>query len=92
MQHNVGRLNISYLVQMQWEKAFEKIIRLNIRTQSNLECDQVVMLTEGAKPGTPHITPRKIYPDGIDLFIEVVSSTDHLVIIELKANLFSFCC
>ena len=32
------------------------------------------MLTEGAKPGTPHITPRKIYPDGIDLFIEVKSS------------------
>ena len=32
------------------------------------------MLTEGAKPGTPHITPRKIYPDGIDLFIEVNSN------------------
>jgi len=32
--------------------------------------EKVVMLTEGAKPGTPHITPRKIYPDGIDLFIE----------------------
>jgi len=32
--------------------------------------EKVVMLTEGAKPGTPHITPRKIYPDGIDLHIE----------------------
>ena len=83
---------LSHAMSGRGEKAFEKIIRLNIRTQSNLECDQVVMLTEGAKPGTPHITPRKIYPDGIDLFIEVVSSTDHLVIIEFKANLFSFCC
>ena len=48
------------------------------------------MLTEGAKPGTPHITPRKIYPDGIDLFIEVVSSSDHLVIIEFKSKPFLF--
>lgn len=29
------------------------------------------MLTEGAKPGTPHINPVKIYPDGFDLFIQV---------------------
>ena len=82
----MGRKNILYIPRSEvmsgrGEKAFETIIRLNIRTQSNLECDQVVMLTEGAKPGTPHITPRKIYPDGIDLFIEVVSSSDHLVII-----------
>ena len=33
--------------------------------------EKVVMLTEGAKPGTPHINPLKIYPDGLDLFIEV---------------------
>lgn len=32
--------------------------------------EKVVMLTEGAKPGTPHINPRKIYPDGFDLFIQ----------------------
>ena len=38
------------------------------------------MLTEGAKPGTPHITPRKIYPDGIDLFIEVKSSSSLLIV------------
>ena len=31
------------------------------------------MLTEGAKPGTPNITPKKIYPDGINLFIEVIA-------------------
>ena len=46
------------------------------------------MLTEGAKPGTPHITPRKIYPDGIDLFIEVKSSSkfyDQIIIITLVA-------
>ena len=29
------------------------------------------MLTEGAKPGTPHINPVKIYPDGFDLYIQV---------------------
>ena len=29
------------------------------------------MLTEGAKPGTPRIEPKKIYPDGLDLRIEV---------------------
>lgn len=33
--------------------------------------EKVVMLTEGAKPGTPHIKPIKIYPDGFDLFIQV---------------------
>ena len=33
--------------------------------------EKVVMLTEGAKPGTPHINPQKIYPDGLDLYIEV---------------------
>ena len=33
--------------------------------------EKVVMLTEGAKPGTPHINPLKIYPDGLDLYIEV---------------------
>ena len=33
--------------------------------------EKVVMLTEGAKPGTPHFNPRKIYPDGFDLFIQV---------------------
>ena len=33
--------------------------------------EKVVMLTEGAKPGTPHINPVKIYPDGFDLFIQV---------------------
>ena len=33
--------------------------------------EKVVMLTEGAKPGTPFIKPIKIYPDGFDLFIEV---------------------
>ena len=46
------------------------------------------MLTEGAKPGTPHITPRKIYPDGIDLFIEVKSSSkfyDQIINITLVA-------
>lgn len=32
--------------------------------------EKVVMLTEGAKPGTPHIKPIKIYPDGFDLFIQ----------------------
>jgi len=32
--------------------------------------EKVVMLTEGAKPGTPHINPLKIYPDGLDLYIE----------------------
>ena len=32
---------------------------------------KVVMLTEGAKPGTPRIEPKKIYPDGLDLRIEV---------------------
>lgn len=32
--------------------------------------EKVVMLTEGAKPGTPHINPVKIYPDGFDLFIQ----------------------
>ena len=31
--------------------------------------EKVVMLTEGAKPGTPHINPIKIYPDGLDLYI-----------------------
>ena len=35
--------------------------------------EKVLMLTEGAKPGTPHIKPLKIYPDGLDLFIEVSS-------------------
>ena len=34
--------------------------------------EKVVMLTEGAKPGTPHINPQKIYPDGLDLYIEVI--------------------
>jgi hypothetical protein len=33
--------------------------------------EKVVMLTEGAKPGTPHINPLKIYPDRLDLYIEV---------------------
>ena len=33
--------------------------------------EKVVMLTEGAKPGTPHINPLKIYPDGLDLYIQV---------------------
>jgi len=32
--------------------------------------EKVVMLTEGAKPGTPRIEPKKIYPDGLDLRIE----------------------
>ena len=36
--------------------------------------EKVVMLTEGAKPGTPHINPLKIYPDGLDLYIEVNKS------------------
>ena len=36
--------------------------------------EKVVMLTEGAKPGTPHINPLKIYPDGLDLYIEVSKS------------------
>ena len=51
-----------------------------ITTIITITITQVVMLTEGAKPGTPHITPRKIYPDGIDLFIEVESSLirDHI--------------
>ena len=33
--------------------------------------ERVLMLTEGAKPGTPHINPLKIYPDGLDLHIQV---------------------
>ena len=34
--------------------------------------EKVLMLTEGAKPGTPHIKPIKIYPDGFDLSIQVM--------------------
>ena len=33
--------------------------------------EKVVMLTDGAKPGTPHIIPLKIYPDGLNLYVKV---------------------
>ena len=33
--------------------------------------EKVLMLTEGAKPGTPTISPVKIFQDGLDLYIEV---------------------
>ena len=41
--------------------------------------EKVVMLTEGAKPGTPHINPLKIYPDGLALYIEVSYLWGHRV-------------
>ena len=46
--------------------------------------EKVVMLTEGAKPGTPHINPQKIYPDGLDLYIEV--SYRFVIFDELSSN------
>ena len=43
--------------------------------------EKVVMLTEGAKPGTPHINPLQIYPDGLELYIEVS------YILDIRVNL-----
>ena len=36
--------------------------------------EKVLMLTEGAKPGTPSIKPLKIFQDGLELHIEVSRS------------------
>ena len=33
--------------------------------------EKVVMLTEGAKPGTPNIIPKKIYGEWLELLIFV---------------------
>ena len=42
----------------------------------NGKLEKVVMQTEGANPGTPHINPLKIYPDGLDLYLGVSSLLD----------------
>lgn len=49
--------------------------------------EKVVMLTEGAKPGTPNITPKKIYPDGINLFIEEPQAEMFLRIIGFQVEI-----
>ena len=46
--------------------------------------EKVVMLTEGAKPGTPNINPVKIFAEGLQLEIRVNYCHCELIILPVS--------